>query len=137
MKIPTQIFLQGNHWQQMRSHAIQDAPLEACGLVGGKEWRSLEVFPTVNELQSPTRFRVEPQAQIRIFHLLEERGWELIGVYHSHPAGPDRPSQVDITESAYPEVINLIWYKKNNYWDCKGFIIESSRIHQIEIVIHK
>lgn len=135
MKNPSQILVQKKHWQQMRSHAIQDAPLEACGLIGGKEWHSLEVFPTPNELQSPTRFRIEPQTQIQIFHLLEERDWDLIGVYHSHPTGPDRPSQVDIEEAAYPEIVNLIWYKIDHKWDCQGFIIQGGKVHQIEIVI--
>lgn len=135
MKFPKKIIINKDHWLQMRAHAIKDAPLEACGLVGGKDWQSLEVFPTENELHSPTRFRIEPQAQIRIFNLIEERGWDLIGLYHSHPSGPDHPSRTDVAEAAYPETVNLIWYKLNNTWDCQGFIIESGKIHQIEITV--
>lgn len=119
----------------MRQHAAREAPLEACGLVAGLNHHSLAVFPATNQLQSPTRYQFAPQEQIELFLLLEKEGWDLLAIYHSHPDGPETPSETDIKEAAYPDSIYLIWSKIGNDWTCRGFMIAGKSVTEIPIEI--
>jgi proteasome lid subunit RPN8/RPN11 len=68
----------------------------------------VEVIPVENELHSPVRFRMAAQEQLKAFLRFEERGLELVGLFHSHPAGPVHPSPTDLAEFAYPGVLTVI-----------------------------
>ncbi len=119
----------------MHHHVAAEAPLEACGLVAGQERQSLAVFPVTNELHSPTAYRFAPQEQLDLFLRLEKEGWDLLAIYHSHPAGPQMPSQTDVAQAAYPDSVYLIWSKIDADWQCRGFIIETGQVTEIPIKI--
>ncbi len=127
MPHPPEIWIRAPHWRQMQRDVAARAPQEACGLVAGLNNESVAVFPVENILHSRTRYQLEPKEQIRIFFLLEEQGWELLAIYHSHPDGLSRPSRTDITEAAFDEAVHLIWSQRGNAWRCRGFrIVEGS-----------
>lgn len=96
----------------LRQHAREGLPNECCGLIGGQfaghtalaEW----IVPVPNEINSPVRFRMEPREQLRAFQALESRSMEMVAIYHSHPRGPQHPSQTDVEEFLYPGVISVI-----------------------------
>lgn len=88
---------------EMIAHARQEAPLEACGILGGKSGRVLKLYPARNAARSPVSYRLFPEEQYRIFMDIEARAWELVGIYHSHPSTPAIPSFVDHREAHYPE----------------------------------
>lgn len=65
------------------AQARAEAPLEACGLLGGKDGRVLKIYPAVNELASPTRYALRPQDLLAALQDMEARGgasilWESI-----------------------------------------------------------
>jgi proteasome lid subunit RPN8/RPN11 len=132
---PDGLWLPASLWEQMRADVSARAPQEACGLVGGLQRRAVQIFPVANALHSPVRFRLDPQEQVRIFLELERRGWDLLAIYHSHPAGPGHPSPTDLAETAYPETVNLIWYPEADEWRCRGFLISENRFSEIPIWI--
>ena len=41
------------------------------------------------------RYEIEPAAWLRADRLAAAAGWEVLGCYHSHPAGGTAPSAVD------------------------------------------
>lgn len=94
--------------EEIITHALEERPSEACGLLGGKEGRVEKVYPLPNAERSPVRYRAEPEAQLRAMTEIEEKGWEIVGIYHSHPWGPPYPSQVDIEMAYYPEAVYLV-----------------------------
>lgn len=107
---------------EMRRAVIAAAPQEACGLLLGTGDRALEVVAMENVLHSPTRFRLEPAAQVRALLGAEAKGWQLLAVFHSHPAGPAHPSASDLAEAAYPEALSLIWAPGSaSEWECRAF----------------
>ncbi len=110
------------------------APLEACGLLAGKGCRVESVFFVANAAQSPVRFRMDPQEQLETFNQIEARGLELVGIFHSHPAGPERPSPTDVAEAAYP-VVHLIWFVDGETWRARGFWIEAGRVSEVDLHI--
>ena len=123
------------HWEQMRAQAIAGAPLEVCGLLAGLNEKSQAVFPIRNEEGSSTRYRMDPKEQLQAFLAIERAGWEILAIYHSHPAGPPRPSKTDLAEAAYPGVVHLIWVIENGEWNCLAFSLDSSVIQALDLQI--
>lgn len=103
------------HLEAMRRHAEADYPQEACGLIGGvwdagaEQKTALALVPVRNERRdSPhNRFLIDPEAFRRVQAKLEQDGLEVIGVYHSHPDHPARPSAYD-REHAWPRLSYVI-----------------------------
>ncbi len=107
--------------QQMLEHVAEEAPIEACGLLGGSNFRVQQVVPIKNAAESQVRYRMDPAEQVSALFSFEERGMELVAIYHSHPAGPPGPSSTDIREDAYPEALQLIWFLEMGDWVCRAY----------------
>lgn len=123
------------YWEQMRADVAAHTPEEACGLLAGLDRDVLACIPITNELHSPVRYVMEPHEQLKAFQHMEAYGWELLGIYHSHPRGPDRPSPTDIAEAYYPEAVYLIWSHAKGEWRCRGFRIEGQQVRPVELHI--
>jgi [CysO sulfur-carrier protein]-S-L-cysteine hydrolase len=122
------------HWQEMLAHVDRHAPLEACGLLAGKNNRVEKVILIQNQAQSPTRFVMEPYEQLQAFDWIESNGLDLLGIFHSHPAGPQTASFTDIAEAAY-EVIQLIWSRTQGAWQARAFWIENGSATEVSLQI--
>lgn len=133
--IPQGLTLPLDHLKRMQDQVTSAYPEEACGLIAGIEGISLAVYPITNELHSPVRFRLDPQEQLEAFMDIEAKGWDVLAVYHSHPRGPESPSQTDIDEFAYPGILYLIWSLEGLTWQCRGYEIEGTEISEISLTI--
>jgi proteasome lid subunit RPN8/RPN11 len=122
------------HWQEMLEHVNQQVPVEACGLLAGKNNRVEKVILIQNQAQSPVRFVMDPYEQLEAFNWIEANGLDLLGIFHSHPAGPGTVSVTDITEAAY-EVIHVIWFRNQDRWQARGFWIENGRATEVPLQI--
>lgn len=122
------------HWQEMHEHIDRHAPLEACGLLAGKHGRVEKVIPVRNQAQSPVRFVMDPYEQLQALEWIDSHGLELLGIFHSHPAGPETASPTDIREAAY-EVVQLIWSRDRHGWKVRGFWIENGRAAEVSLQI--
>jgi proteasome lid subunit RPN8/RPN11 len=86
----------------MRAAAAAAHPREACGLMLGEGQRITAICETANVHPSPhTHFEIDPQALIDA-HRAARRGDgpQVIGYFHSHPAGPAAPSATDRASAA-------------------------------------
>ena len=128
------LILSKDHWQQMLEHIHRHAPLEACGLLAGKDNRVERVILIRNQAQSPVRFVMDPYEQLQAFEWIDSSGLDLLGIFHSHPAGPETASQTDIEEAAY-EVVHLIWSKDQNGWKARGFRIQNGVAPEVSLQI--
>jgi proteasome lid subunit RPN8/RPN11 len=126
--------LNPEHWAQMEADVVLNAPKEACGIIAGTGNQSQLVIPVTNILHSPSRFRMEPQEELNAFYMAEEKGLDLLAVYHSHPHGAGEPSVTDYDELTFPGIIYLIWYKGFGEWRCRGFLM-NTRIDSIEVPV--
>jgi proteasome lid subunit RPN8/RPN11 len=102
------VWLTEQHLAEMIAHAQEEAPLEACGILAGKEGRVLKLFRARNADRSPVSYRLEPEEQYRIFMDIEEKGWDILGIYHSHPTSAAVPSGMDLKQAYYPEAIYFV-----------------------------
>jgi proteasome lid subunit RPN8/RPN11 len=81
--------------QQIITQAQAEAPNECCGMLAGRGDVVEAVFPGRNQDQSPTTYLMDPGDQLRAFRKMDERGWDLVGIYHSHPKTEAAPSRTD------------------------------------------
>jgi proteasome lid subunit RPN8/RPN11 len=134
---PQELQLSLAMWESMQAQAELHAPEEICGLLAGTIeaplYRAQSIIPTTNALHSPVRYRIDPLEQLKAFELIEELGLELVGIYHSHPHGPDVPSPTDVSESYYPETVYLIWSRRTGQWNCRGFLIQDGNLAEVTL----
>ena len=102
------LYLRKEHLEQMIAHARMGAPREVCGVLAGRDGRVEKAYPAHNAERSRTRYRMVPREQLRIFLEVEERDWEILGIYHSHPSSPTYPSATDLELAFYPEAVYVI-----------------------------
>lgn len=89
--------------EAMVQHSRFCAPEEACGLLAvDAEGAVCMVYCCSNVDGSPHRYTVDPAEQFHAWRHAEARGWEIGGVFHSHPGGEAWPSQTDIERALDP-----------------------------------
>lgn len=125
-----QLTIQKKYWQEMLHYVESHIPLEACGLLAGINHRVEKVIGVRNQAQSPVRFVMDPYEQLKAFDWIESNGLDLLGIFHSHPAGPETASATDIAEAAY-EVVHIIWSRLGDGWQARGFWIESGKASEV------
>ena len=89
------------------AHARAEYPNEACALLGG-DGRVEKVYALPNAEASPTFYVVEPKAQLHAMTEMDELGWDLVGIFHSHTFTEAYPSRTDVELARYPEAAYLI-----------------------------
>jgi len=129
-----ELILTRKDWQTMLRHVIRCAPLEACGLLAGSSVQVEAVLPMHNTAQSTVSFGLDPQEQWRGFKRIEARGWELVGIYHSHPQGPSHLSSRDIAEAMYP-VVYVLWWQCEGHWHAGGFWIQEQEVTEVDLKV--
>jgi proteasome lid subunit RPN8/RPN11 len=82
--------------ERILAEAHEGFPDEACGLLLGHGTRIEQALPARNVHPTPrTRFEIDPQALVDAHRAARQGGPEVLGYYHSHPAGPAGPSATD------------------------------------------
>jgi proteasome lid subunit RPN8/RPN11 len=119
----------------MLEHVLACTPEEACGLLGGLGDQVRLVLPISNQDRSPMRYRMDPQEQVGAMLHIEDLGYEILGIYHSHPLGPGEPSEADTKEVTYPEAAYLIWSPLEGVWRCRAFDLSSEPVREIPISV--
>ena len=118
----------------MIAHVDKHMPFEACGLLAGKNSRVESVIEVANQAQSPVRYVMDPIEQLKAFEWIDSNGLDLLGIFHSHPTGPETVSPTDIAESAY-EVVQVILARVDGAWRTRGFWIEGDSFREVTLQI--
>jgi proteasome lid subunit RPN8/RPN11 len=126
--------MQPTHWQIMQRHVAEQAPLEACGLLIGIKDSVETVLKMRNADQSPVRFRMDPREQYNALLWIEDNELDLVGIYHSHPSGPETVSATDIAEAAY-DAVHVIWSCTGQTWGARGFWIKAGLVTEVTIQV--
>ena len=88
----------------MVAHCLDGLPLEACGLLAGREAnRCARSTPTTNAARSARLYTVEPRDLLQADRAAEAPAWCLIGVWHSHTHSPAYPSPTDVDQAPDPD----------------------------------
>lgn len=126
--------------EQLIAQARRDAPYETCGLIGGAAGRALQIYPLKNVDEDPrVRYLADPQELLHAIRDVEEgHEWQVLAIYHSHPATPGYPSPTDVARAFYPEAIYILISLMNpDVAQVRGFQIEDGKISEVTLEIEE
>jgi proteasome lid subunit RPN8/RPN11 len=93
--------------REIYDHTEASYPYECCGLMvgvsdgGDKMVRVFRTCLNLNTERAHDRYEMDPLCLLRAQREFENGPLDIIGIYHSHPDHPSRPSQTD-TDRAWP-----------------------------------
>lgn len=125
------VFAEPPATQRLRTLAAAAYPNEACGLLigsvdGGASVRIVEVTSARNMWteRARDRYDLDPADLLRADRDARARGLDVVGVWHSHPDHPARPSAFD-TERAWTDYAYLIVSsRRDGTGDLNAFALE-------------
>lgn len=86
----------------LRDKALRAHPDECCGILLGDGENITAALPARNVHSTPrTHFEIDPQVIVDAHRAARDGGPQVLGYYHSHPAGPPHPSATDRAEAAH------------------------------------
>jgi proteasome lid subunit RPN8/RPN11 len=123
-------------FDEMVAHGLAGFPNEACGLLAGKEERPVRFFAMTNLDASPVTYRLDPKEQLRVFDEMDEQGWDLLGIFHTHTHSEAYPSETDRRQAFYPEASYLVMSLSDRANPVlRSFRIDDGEIAEEELVI--
>ena len=123
----------------LHNHAETNLPLEAAALLFGQvsEFSVLvnRIVLVHNEAHSSTTsFMVNPEEQYRLLIEAEEKGEDLVGIFHSHPA-PPYPSSRDQQNMKLNPVVWLIASKDSGNWVTNAFLLDDDQVKEVDLYL--
>jgi proteasome lid subunit RPN8/RPN11 len=128
-------------------HAFRELPNEACGLLAGTAPNgSAQVsverfFPMANRDRSPLTYSLDQNEHQRVVEEVERKGWEVVGVFHSHTHTKAYPSPTDVEQSVGPRVFYpnarfvLVSLEERASPDLRAYRISDEGIQEQEVVV--
>jgi len=107
-------------------------PYEICGfLIGRMDYEKdirevLEVLQVENQNKERAndRFEIDPKDYLKVESYADNKNLQIVGIYHTHPDHPDRPSKTDLM-FAQPDLSYIIMSIENGkYKSFKSWILD-------------
>jgi proteasome lid subunit RPN8/RPN11 len=87
--------------QHIKTSVQAGYPYETCGLLIGMRARAgirvqdaIQAF-NLNQERAEDRYELDPRALLTADRAAQDRGLEIVGIWHSHPDRPACPSEID------------------------------------------
>ncbi len=123
-------------FDEMVEHGIAGFPNEACGLLAGKEGRPVKFFAMSNQDASPVSYRLDPKEQLTVFNELDDEGWDLLGIFHTHTHSEAYPSETDLKQAFYPEATYLVMSLSDRAKPVlRGFTMQDGVVAEEEVTV--
>lgn len=130
------IELDGVFFKEIVEQGLREFPNEACGVIAAEGGAPVKVFQMTNADASPATYRLDGKEQLRVFDEIDERGWELWAIYHSHTHSAAYPSETDVRLAFYPEAFYLLLSLQDRAApELRAFRIEDGRIDEEELTV--
>ncbi len=130
LEIPQEIL------SEMVLQARGEAPVEACGVLAGRENRVQKLYKVRNSDQSTEHFMMAPEEQFAVVKEIRSKELEMLAIYHSHPATEARPSAEDVCLALTPDVLYVIVSLQGpGKPQVRGFTIEDGLVSESAIRI--
>jgi len=123
-------------------HALEDPKIECCGLVaiesapdGTKT--AMRVYPAENIHASALKFEIDPMEQYRLTSEIEDLGWEIGAIYHSHVRSAPKPSQTDISFAAHAGKIEwiIVGLAGGGEPEVRSYLIEDGQVREVALEV--
>lgn len=128
---------------EVAAAATAEYPREACGLLLGRAFPSGACVMRIGQARnshptSPTtRFELAPEDFFRLDAEAREAGLEIVGVWHSHPDRPARPSRTDAQTAleSYAHVIASV--TRLGVLDVRSWRLDEGRVFVEEALLEQ
>ncbi len=87
--------------EQIQCHAVACYPEECCGLLIGQDDGQCKRIQAIRKVQNAAeesrqnRYLIAPLDLLNAENFARSHGWEILGIYHSHPDHLPHPSRRD------------------------------------------
>ncbi|CAN5508306.1 MAG: Mov34/MPN/PAD-1 family protein [Pyrinomonadaceae bacterium] len=130
---------------EIENHAERDFPHECGGMLIGKFTADgmksvFEIFPMENAREAADRHNrvlILPKDVMRAERHAREKGFDVVGYYHSHPNAPAVPSQYDLDHALPVWSYLIISVLNGKAVDTRSWEMEDDRSKFIEEKIQK
>ncbi|HEX6331333.1 MAG TPA: M67 family metallopeptidase [Actinomycetota bacterium] len=119
-------------FDEMVEHGLAGFPYEACGLLAGKEGRPIKFFRMRNVDASPVTYRLDPREHLAVSNEMDDEGWDLLGIFHTHTHTEAYPSPTDVERALWPGGTQVAfpssWYLIMSLADRSAPVLRAFRI---------
>jgi [CysO sulfur-carrier protein]-S-L-cysteine hydrolase len=125
-------------YEQMIAQARAELPNECCGLLAGrfeddgKVARVLDCYPLVNLAASPREYLSEPKSMFEAVRGMDQKGLDILAVYHSHPTSAPIPSRTDLERNFSDRVVNFIISLTSEPATVRGWWLTATEFHEAD-----
>ena len=120
---------------QLVEHAEKFNPNESCALLFGKENDEKvtveEIFFANNIEESPINFTISNEELLKGYKIAEEKNFEVVGIFHSHPDSEAVPSTTDKKFMYSNPVVWVIYSGENKNF--RAYLLESE-VEEVSII---
>jgi proteasome lid subunit RPN8/RPN11 len=95
-------------FEALVEHARSDFPFEVCGLLAAEDGVLRRHYRIANAERSMTYYTMDGKALLAAVREMDDLGWDLLAIYHSHTHTEAFPSPTDVELAFYPEAVYLI-----------------------------
>ena len=134
----TELIIPTDVLERMLAWARAHAPVEACGILAGRNGKVKKLYEMTNVDNSGDHFMMDPKEQFAVVKDIRSGDLEMLAIYHSHPATPARPSQEDIRLALTPNVTYVIVsLQKPGRPVINGFAFKNSEFEEVPVNIEQ
>jgi proteasome lid subunit RPN8/RPN11 len=126
--------------EEIVGHALENPSIECCGLVAVESGTdgtrtATRVYRTENIHASALKFEIDPMEQYRLTGEIEELGWEIGAIYHSHVRSEPKPSQTDISFAAHAGNIEwiIVGLAGGQAPDVRSYLIDGGEVREVPL----
>lgn len=114
--------------------AYAGLPQKVCGILGGKGGVVSAIIPVANTAAIDEHFSMDAGEQLNAMKELQEKGLEMLGIYHSHLDNPAYPTVADINLPLSSDVSHVIVsLRKLDNPVLKSFRISAGRVEPEQV----
>lgn len=102
------IELEQTLYKDIVEQGLEEFPNECCGLIAAAGGVPVKVLRMTNADASPVSYRLDGKEQLQAFNLMDDEGWDLHTIYHTHTHSEAYPSETDRKQAFYPDAYYMV-----------------------------
>ena len=95
--------LERQYADEIVAHALEEDPNECCGILAGQDGRVTRLYRMTNTEHSPYRYNMDAKELYLTYREIDDNGWDLLAIYHSHTHTEAHPSATDVRMATWPD----------------------------------
>ena len=122
--------------EAMIEHAREEEPNECCGVLAAANGQVVKHYRITNVEHSPYRYSMDGKELLATYREIEDNGWDLGVIYHSHTHSAAYPSATDVRLATWPDAdYLLISLMDEDNPDLRNYSIVDEKISEAPLTI--